>query len=117
MQNADWLFTTRNQNRSDQFRHVSVAEFSRLETLVLRKIEREPKLRQDMSYTFDTVLDEINLLLDNVKLERAVGSGFELKERNGGGDRQPDALSSGEAELVSLAIEILSYALGCEDAK
>lgn len=117
VQNTDWLFNSRNQNRSDQFRHISVSEFSRLETLVLRKIEQETSIRKDLTYKFDKVLDEINLLLDNVKLERRVGSGFELKERNDGSYRQPDALSSGEAELISLGIEILSYAYDCENTQ
>ena len=113
--NTDWLFSIRNQNRSDQFRHISVSEFSRLETFVLRKIEQKTELRKDLSYSFETILNEINQLLDNVKIERGVGSGFDLKERNGGSARQPDALSSGEAELISLAIEILSYAYECEN--
>ena len=45
MANVGWYQQVRNQNRFDQFRQTSAAEFRRLETLVLRKIEKDPALR------------------------------------------------------------------------
>ena len=73
--NPNWLPNTRRVNRSDNFRQVSVGEFRRLETLVLRKIERDPEVRRDSSFTFDATVNRINSLLDQVQIERGDDAG------------------------------------------
>jgi predicted ATPase len=61
--NVDWLAHVRGKNRFEQFRQTSAAEFRRLETLVLRKIEKTADIRADHSYTFDSVVSDMNTLL------------------------------------------------------
>ena len=107
--NRLWLPSTRRNNRSDNFRQVSTGEFRRLETLVLREIEKDQDVRNS-AFTFDNIMDSINALLDNVQVERADEAGFQVRN-NGEAAYRPDlaSLSSGESELISLSIEILSY--------
>ena len=60
---------------------------------------------------------QINSLLDNVEVIRADDGGFKVRNKGSTEDRDNATLSSGEAELVSLAIEVLAYAFASEDAK
>lgn len=108
--NATWGADTRRRNRVDNFRQMSFAEFRLLETLVLRSIETDLIKRADNSFTFSTTVELINALLDSVKLVRTASTGFEVHPKVGAGKRNPDSLSSGESELLCIAIEILSFA-------
>lgn len=114
LQNPGWADGARRVNRSDNFRQMSVSEYRRLETLVLRKIEKDIKSRQDLSFSFDTTLSQINELLDNVQIERGANAGFEIRSKSKAETRAPQSLSSGESELISLAIEILAFAHGAD---
>lgn len=117
-----WLTQVRRANRNDNFRQISVGEFRRLETLVLREIEKDYMVRGS-DFTFDAVVKDINGLLDNVEITRAAEAGFQVRN-SGSSDIRNDLtnLSSGESELISLAIEVLSFAyqikrLPAEDGK
>lgn len=110
----NWSDSVRRSNRFDNFRQLSVTEFRRLETLVLRKIEKDNVTRQDISFSFDTTIELINSLLDNVKIVRGDAVGFQIENKNDQQKRAPGTLSSGESELISLAIEILAFAYGSE---
>jgi len=114
-QNPDWSDSIRRNNRYDSFRQMSVTEFRRLETLVLRKIEKDTTVRQDMTFSFDTTLASINELLDHVQIVRGDGTGFEITAKGTPEKRTPGTLSSGESELISLAIEILAFSYGSEN--
>lgn len=107
--NATWGADTRRRNRVDNFRQMSFAEFRLLETLVLRSIETDPIKRADNAFTFNTTVELVNALLDSVKLVRTASTGFEVHPKVGTGKRNPDSLSSGESELLCVAIEILSF--------
>ncbi len=108
--NPSWLPSVRRANRSDNFRQVSVGEFRRLETLVLRKIEQNVKVRKDLEFTFQHTIDQINSLLDYVELDRADATGFGVRTKGAKDYREQMAfLSSGESELISLSVEILSF--------
>lgn len=103
----NWIDDTRRKNRFEQFREQSATQFRNLELLILREIEKEASKRNDPSYTFDTTLEEINKLLPAIKLIRA-DRGFTIE--NTSGQHVPeDNMSSGEAELVALAIEVLVF--------
>jgi ABC-type multidrug transport system ATPase subunit len=110
-----WGDNARRSNRFDNFRQMSVTEFRRLETLVLRKIERDPITRQDTTFSFETTLKLINQLLDNIEIVRGNNSGFEIKDKITNQIRAASTLSSGESELISLAIEILAFSYGSEN--
>jgi ABC-type lipoprotein export system ATPase subunit len=112
--NPGWGDDVRRHNRFDNFRQLSVTEFRRLETLVLRKIEKDATTRRDISFSFDTTLASINQLLDNVQIVRGDNAGFEIIAKGSDEKRTPASLSSGESELISLAIEILAFAYRAE---
>lgn len=106
--NLDWGPNQRRKNRVDNFRQMSMAEFKILETLVLRTIENDREIRNS-DFTFEDTIKKINGLLDNIKVTRGSRSGFETKGKSDDSNRTPDQLSSGESELISVAIEILSF--------
>ena len=106
---STWGDDIRRSNRFDNYRQLSVTEFRRLETLVLRKIEKDEATRADRGFTFDTILNSINNLLDNAEIIRGDNAGFEIVSKGESARRTPATLSSGESELISLAIEILSF--------
>src|SRR6266478_4832964 len=110
VRDPNWLHSNRRNNRSDSFRQTSAIEFRRLETLVLRKIEKDSDTRRDPRFTFDSTIAEINSLLDNVQIGRADDVGFKTRPVSST-EYWPNQqkLSSGESELISLAIEILSF--------
>jgi hypothetical protein len=85
-----------------------------LETHVLRRIEKDPKLRLDTGYTFDAIIEALNRLLDNVQVVRSEDGGFKIRNRNNHQWQETASLSSGESELISLGIEVLSYAYSSE---
>ncbi len=115
MENEQWSQNARVKNRNDQFRQMSTAEFRTLETLVLRKIEQDAVKRADLSYTFDSVVADLNKLLENIKIVRASDGGFEIRTKEEGTQCDVEILSSGESELVSLGIEIMSFAFASEN--
>jgi predicted ATPase len=106
--NANWMVSDRRKNRSEQFRPQSAVQFRNLEMLVLREIEKDATKRTDATYTFDTTLQRINALLPAISMIRA-DKGFSITNKSG----QPiseDQISSGESELIALAIEVLVFA-------
>lgn len=109
-QNENWLSDIRRRNQSSNFRQVSVSEFRRLETLVLRKIERDKATRADQTITFQTTIDQINSLLDNIEIVRSENGAFQVRGKGEEEWRNVELISSGKSELISLAIEILSFA-------
>jgi DNA repair exonuclease SbcCD ATPase subunit len=113
-QNLHWGDSVRRNNRLDNFRQMSVTEYRKLETLVLRKIERDMEVRQNISFSFQNTLDVINDLLDNVMIVRGSNVGFEIRDKTSSETRAAQTISSGESELISLAIEILAFAYSAE---
>lgn len=111
--NPTWLDDTRRNNQAAQFRQQSIALFRQLELTVLRLIEKER--RPDQDFTFDKYLVEINNLLDQVKLIRA-GTAFEIRSKTTSELVSPENISSGESELISLAIECLSFEAQTKDS-
>jgi hypothetical protein len=76
---------------------------------VLREIERDTEKRNNHSYTFETVLEDINSLLPAIELKRT-DRGFEVYGTHGERAKIDNKdISSGESELVALAIEILVF--------
>ena len=109
-----WLVDNRRRNQSSNFRQQSVALFRRLELRFLRKIEREHTEDGYVPRTFDIEIDKLNTLLDRVRLNRHDQKGFEIVDRSTGQPTPPEEISSGEAELVSLGIEFISFAHDAE---
>jgi ABC-type lipoprotein export system ATPase subunit len=106
-QNENWLKNSRNKNRLDNFRQQSTAQFRQLEVLILREIEQVPEIRNNHEYGFDSILNNLNELLPKIKLIRA-DRGFSVQSIDGENISE-DTISSGESELIALAIEVLVY--------
>lgn len=106
--NDTWMPETRRRNRFDQFRQQTAAQFRNLENAVLREIESTPEKRSDHTYTFDTILERVNALVPLVELVRVIG-GFEVRRKADGSVVDPEQMSSGESEAISLAIEALVF--------
>lgn len=109
-----WLSDARRANRNEQFRQQSVVQFRKLEILALREIESNHSLRKQLDYTFDSVITKVNALLDNVFIQRA-DAGFDLYLKETKEKLTPEALSSGESELISLAVEGLVFSKDCKE--
>ncbi|SMO79411.1 AAA family ATPase [Fodinibius sediminis] len=103
-----WLPNQLRNNQYRQFRQQSVLQFRKLETLVLREIESDQQLRQNMDYTFDTIVESINNLLENIWLKRE-GEDFEIYLQEEDRKIGEDQISSGESEIISLSIESLVF--------
>lgn len=108
----NWMPSSRRVNQFRQFRQQSVAQYRKLETLVLRELEQTPELRQNLEFTFDTYVDEINSLLDNIEIRRHEST-FRIMKKGTDSEIQPDVISSGESELISLGIECLVFEKEC----
>lgn len=114
--NVGWLADSRRQNQASQFRQQSASQFRRLEILILREIEQTPSLRANQEVTFDKTVAKVNTLLDRVYIERADPS-FRIRNKADGAPVTPDAISSGESELISLGIECLVFEKECQQNK
>jgi len=115
--NPLWLQDTRRNNQAQQFRQQSATLFRRLELLVLREIERESFDEGYVPHSFTDTIEKINQLLDRVRLERDVVKAFKIVDRDTGQETTPQDISSGESELISLGIEILSFVREAEVGK
>src|ERR1041384_3867412 len=82
IQDVNWFGSVRRSNRNDNFRQISVSQFRRLETLVLRRIEQDRDTRADLSVTFDSTIRLINGLLDNVEIVRTENAGFQVRQKD-----------------------------------
>lgn len=107
---ASFLGDTRRKNQATAFRQQSVAQYKKLELLVLREIEGER--REDKLYKFDLFIAKINSLLDNIDIRRHETT-FKIFRKGTTNELSADAISSGESELISLGIECLVFSKEC----
>lgn len=110
--NEQWLNSQLRNNQFIQFKQQTLLQFRKLELLSLREIEKQPKLRNDHNYTFQSIVDLINSLLDNIEVRRE-GTDFKIYSLEKGSEISPRDISSGESELISLGIECLVFAKEC----
>lgn len=104
-----WLEQVRRNNQSENFKQQSTTLFRQLEILFLRELETDHVKPGYMPRNFDETVNRINSLLDRVKIERDASKVFRIVVKATGLDAPPDQISSGESELISLAIEILTF--------
>ncbi len=98
----NWMKGQRRRNQDAQFRQQSVAQYRRLELGVLRASEGREIA------DFDPYVEKINGLLDNIEMRRDEST-FKLFDKTTGSEIRAENISSGEAELISLAIEVLVF--------
>ena len=105
--NANWLEKSRRVNQFGQFREQSVAQFRKLEVGTYRASEAAGQVA-----AFQPTVDRMNTLLDNVEVRRDEMT-FKVHNKVTGEPVDTKSISSGEAELISLAIEILTFGNQC----
>jgi len=101
--NIRWLSDQRRNNLTPNFRQQSVAQYKKLETLVLREFEQDQTKGK-----FDPYVIKINTLLDNIVIKRHE-TAFQIFHKESGDSLNPNSISSGESELISLGIECLIF--------
>lgn len=111
---VNWLSEERRKNQSSNFRQQSVAQYRKLETLVLREIEQEK--RDDFQYTFNLYVNKINSLLDNIEIKRHDVT-FKIYKKGTNTELNAGVISSGESELITLGIECLIFSKECNPEK
>lgn len=116
-QDPNWLLNRRRRNQAPSFRQESATLFRRLELMFLREIEREHTLPGYIPRNFETKINQINTLLDRVRIERNDQRGFIIKEKENNNLAEPGNISSGEAELITLGIEFLAFVNEAEAGK
>jgi predicted ATPase len=110
----EWYLEQLRQNQWTQFKEQSVYQYRKLEILSLREIEKDKLLRANFNYTFDSVIEKINSLLDKVKIIRGE-SDFKIHLKDTNEEIKPNKISSGESELISLAIECFAFQKECKE--
>ena len=106
----NWASGHKRQNQWGQFKSYSISQFRKLELLSLREIEQNETIRKDLTHKFDSIVDKINKLLSNIRIERTTKGDFEIFHKVSGNKLKANQISSGESELIALAIECLTFA-------
>ena len=106
----NWVSNQKRQNQWTQFKAYSISQFRKLELLSLREIEQNHAIRQDLTYSFDSIVQKINDLLTNIRIERTNKGDFEIFHLLTNSKLTPAQISSGESELIALTIECLTFA-------
>ena len=99
----NWLSGQRRRNLTPNFRQQSVAQYRKLETLVLREFEQDQTKSK-----FNPYVAKINSLLDNIEIKRH-NTAFKIFRKGTETEFNAQAISSGESELISLGIECLIF--------
>jgi len=99
----NWLSEQRRRNLTPNFRQQSVAQYRKLETLVLREFEQDQTQSK-----FDPYAAKINSLLDNIEIKRH-NTAFKIFRKGTERELNAETISSGESELISLGIECLIF--------
>lgn len=106
-----WLEWSRAQNRTDNFRQQTVAQYRNLEIYTLRTFQEDTTRSK-----FNDVIDNINSLLDNIEI-KSEWITFTIYKKWTSEKINPNNISSWETELISLAIECLVFSNELEENK
>lgn len=104
----NWIGNVRRKNQAENFKAASANLLREVETAYLRKLQDNPEIRLDQTKNFRTErLDSINKLLSNLTICQE-GSNFVFRNIEGK-EVQPDQISSGESESISLSVEMMYF--------
>ena len=112
----DWLSQSRRTNQLNQFREQSVTHYRLLELHTLREESKAARAGHPLPQTFEAYIEKLNGLLDRVRLEPA-DRDFVIINKVNGAVVTAESISSGEAELITLAIEFLAFVKECDPAQ
>lgn len=105
-----WLAEVRRANQVGGFKQMTYAEYKSFQLSVLEKIEADYGQGTSLRKFKQIVDEDINSLLRNVYIAKGDGKPFEFRTKETNTVVEPTSISSGESELVTLAIEVLSFA-------
>lgn len=108
LNNPSWFTTTRKNNQFNQFRQQTMVQYRKLLLSVLQEIEVAYEAKTDGAASFKSYLDQLNSLLDNIEIRRSDQT-FKIFKPGTEQNINPDSISSGESELISLGIECLAF--------
>ena len=100
---------TLKKDQSTNFKEQTVSRFKDLKLRVLERIE-DPEDLRNTKITFQAYLNKVNSLLENIEIKSSSNVFKIVSKDSPYGEIPPDQISSGEAELITLAIEILCFA-------
>lgn len=112
----DWLDNELRNNQSPNFRYLSLYNLMRLERIINREIATNREIRLNLDYTFQNKIDLINKLLDNIEFQQEEDT-FKIYTKENKQEILPHQISSGESELICLAIQCLAFQKECIDGK
>jgi energy-coupling factor transporter ATP-binding protein EcfA2 len=107
--NDKWLSSDRRKNQTVNFKQQSISQYRKLQLFYYQELDKNMTQRKDEQHTFDKIiLGKINSLLENIEV-RPSAIGIEAYKK-GTDEKIPiEKISRGESELISLAIECLSF--------
>jgi energy-coupling factor transporter ATP-binding protein EcfA2 len=112
---VNWLINDRRKNRTESFRQQSAAQYRNLELAVLREENSAYKRGEKIEQSFEEIVGQINQLLPMVEFKQSERT-FTIHQ-SGGDEIAADQISSGESELIALAIEILVFSRSAEEGR
>lgn len=112
-----WLSDERRKNQTPQFKQQSISQYRKLQLLFYQELDQDMNKRKDENHNFkNIILGKINSLLENIEV-KPISNGLETFKK-GTNDKIPtEKISSGESELISLAIECLVFARESDKTK
>lgn len=113
--NVNWMTNDRRKNRTESFRQQSAAQYRNLEISVLREEVLAYRSGDNVDQSFDDIVAQINELLPLVEFKQSDRT-FTIHQP-GGDEISAEQISSGESELVALAIEILVFSRSGGDGR
>lgn len=130
-QKPEQMDTTRARNQSENFKKQSIILLKKLETYCSRNTtqiiskpytsheEGHAILKEAKNSLFENHFHKINKLLDNIELkfEKDCNDFFEIYLKNSTKKIRAIDISSGEAELITLAIECIYFIETCSENK
>lgn len=106
----NWLANDRRKNQTTQFKQQSISQYRKLQLLYFQELDQSMEQRRNENHTFEKViLGKINSLLENIEVKPTT-NGIETFAKGTENKIPTEEISSGEAELISLAIECLVFA-------
>jgi predicted ATPase len=108
----NWLLGQRSENQSNSFRQQSIAQYKKLRLLILQEIDEKEEVRAMKDYHFSSYIDKINSLLDNIEIKTSDIT-FKIYKKGTADELRANQISSGESELICLAIECLLFSKEC----
>lgn len=112
--NPNYLNSLRTTNQTANYRQQTASLFNALELSVLRELESKA-LKSGLSksdakeHSFEKYLEKINSLLENIKVETDSKKTISIIDKLTEQKLTPASISSGEAEMISLAPEIIYF--------